>query len=42
MVAARELAGRDGLLFRRHSLTGAVEAISRTGAGVTLNPDLHA
>ncbi len=42
MVAARELAGRDGLLFRRNSLTGAVEAISRTGAGVKLNPDLHA
>jgi 2,3,4,5-tetrahydropyridine-2-carboxylate N-succinyltransferase len=41
VVAARELAGRDGLLFRRNSLTGAVEAISRTGAGVRLNPDLH-
>lgn len=42
VVAARELAGQDGLLFRRHSQTGAVEAISRTGAGVTLNPALHA
>jgi 2,3,4,5-tetrahydropyridine-2-carboxylate N-succinyltransferase len=41
VVAARELAGQDGLLFRRHSQTGAVEAISRTGAGVQLNPDLH-
>lgn len=42
VVSARELAGQDGLLFRRHSQTGAVEAISRTGAGVTLNPALHA
>ncbi len=42
VVAARELAGRDGLLFRRNSLTGAVEALVRQGAGVALNPDLHA
>ncbi|MCV2393469.1 2,3,4,5-tetrahydropyridine-2,6-dicarboxylate N-succinyltransferase [Actinotalea sp. M2MS4P-6] len=42
VVAARELAGRDGLLFRRNSLTGAVEALVRRGAGVALNPDLHA
>ena len=39
-VAARELAGRDGLLFRRNSVTGAVEALQRTG-GFALNPDLH-
>ncbi|MBX9246461.1 2,3,4,5-tetrahydropyridine-2,6-dicarboxylate N-succinyltransferase [Actinotalea ferrariae] len=42
VVAARTLAGRDGLLFRRNSLTGAVEAIVRAGTGVSLNPDLHA
>jgi 2,3,4,5-tetrahydropyridine-2,6-dicarboxylate N-succinyltransferase len=42
VVAARELAGRDGLLFRRNSVSGAVEAHPRTGTGITLNPDLHA
>lgn len=41
VVTARELAGRPGLLFRRNSLTGAVEAIPRAGVGVELNPDLH-
>jgi hypothetical protein len=29
------------LLFRRNSLTGRVEALSRSGAGVILNKDLH-
>ncbi|WNB85011.1 2,3,4,5-tetrahydropyridine-2,6-dicarboxylate N-succinyltransferase [Cellulomonas sp. ATA003] len=42
VVKARELAGRDGLLFRRNSLTGGVEAVVRTGAGVELNAALHA
>ena len=42
VAAARELSGRDGLLFRRNSLTGAVEALRRPGVGVELNPDLHA
>lgn len=42
VVSARELAGQDGLLFRRHSQTGAVQAIRRAGVGITLNPDLHA
>jgi 2,3,4,5-tetrahydropyridine-2-carboxylate N-succinyltransferase len=42
VVAARTLAGRDGLLFRRNSTTGAVEAIPRSGVGIALNPDLHA
>ena len=37
-----ELSGRDGILFRRNSLTGAVEAVERTGVGVTLNEALHA
>ncbi|GAB3602276.1 2,3,4,5-tetrahydropyridine-2,6-dicarboxylate N-succinyltransferase [Microbacterium aureliae] len=41
-VKGAELSGRDGILFRRNSLTGAVEAVSRTGAGVTLNEALHA
>ncbi|MFS0893226.1 2,3,4,5-tetrahydropyridine-2,6-dicarboxylate N-succinyltransferase [Microbacterium sp. 179-I 3D3 NHS] len=37
-----DLSGRDGLLFRRNSLTGAVEAVRRAGVGVTLNDALHA
>lgn len=43
VVSARELSGQSGLLFRRHSQTGAVEAIptdsSRWGG---LNTSLHA
>ncbi len=42
VVAARELAGSDGVLFRRNSVTGAVEASARTGIGVRLNSALHA
>ncbi len=42
VVSARELAGRHGLLFRRNSLTGAVEVLPRDGQGIVLNPDLHA
>lgn len=42
IVAARELAGSDGLLFRRNSVTGAVEASARGGIGVRLNSALHA
>ncbi|MFT4220811.1 MAG: 2,3,4,5-tetrahydropyridine-2,6-dicarboxylate N-succinyltransferase [Microbacterium sp.] len=40
-VKALELSGADGILFRRHSLTGAVEAIRRSGAGIQLNQTLH-
>jgi 2,3,4,5-tetrahydropyridine-2-carboxylate N-succinyltransferase len=41
VVAARDLAGSDGVLFRRNSMTGAVEAVARTGTGVRLNSALH-
>lgn len=41
-VKAGELSGRNGILFRRNSLTGAVEASARAGVGVTLNAALHA
>ena len=41
-VKALRLSGQDGLLFRRNSLTGSVEAISRSGSWGGLNPDLHA
>ena len=42
VVKAAELSGTPGLLFRRNSRTGAVEATSRTGSGITLNAALHA
>ena len=42
VVAARALSGQDNLLFRRNSLSGAVEAIPRQGTGVELNAALHA
>jgi 2,3,4,5-tetrahydropyridine-2-carboxylate N-succinyltransferase len=40
-LKAIDLSGVPNILFRRNSVTGAVEAISRSGAGVILNPDLH-
>lgn len=40
-VKAVELSGVPGLLFRRNSLTGAVEVLARSGDSVKLNPDLH-
>ncbi len=42
VVKARELSGRDGLLFRRNSVTGAVEALLRAGDWGGLNVALHA
>ena len=42
VVAARELSGRSGLLFRRNSMSGAVEALARTGTWGELNAALHA
>jgi 2,3,4,5-tetrahydropyridine-2-carboxylate N-succinyltransferase len=42
VVKARELSGRDGLLFRRNSQSGALEVVARTGAGIALNEALHA
>jgi len=40
-VKAAELSGASGVLFRRNSLTGAVEALPRTGEGIGLNAQLH-
>ena len=42
VVKARELSGADGLLFRRNSQTGAVEAMPRSGSWAGLNAALHA
>ena len=41
-VKARELSGANNLLFRRNSLTGAVEVVGRDGKGIALNEALHA
>ncbi len=41
-TAARELSGASGLLFRRNSLSGAVEVVARTGSWGGLNVALHA
>ncbi len=41
-VKAVELSGLPNLLFRRNSSTGAVEALPRSGSGITLNAALHA
>lgn len=38
---ARELSGLDNVLFRRHSVTGAVEALPRAARTVELNAALH-
>ena len=41
IVKARELSGANGMLFRRNSQTGAVEAMQRTGNWGGLNAALH-
>ncbi|MCT1909173.1 2,3,4,5-tetrahydropyridine-2,6-dicarboxylate N-succinyltransferase [Brachybacterium paraconglomeratum] len=41
VVKARELSGVPNLLFRRNSLTGAVQAVARAGQTVELNAALH-
>jgi 2,3,4,5-tetrahydropyridine-2-carboxylate N-succinyltransferase len=42
VVKARELSGGSGLLFRRNSRTGTVEALPRSGRWAGLNAALHA
>ncbi|WP_167477644.1 2,3,4,5-tetrahydropyridine-2,6-dicarboxylate N-succinyltransferase [Nocardia arthritidis] len=42
VVKAAELSGRDNLLFRRNSQSGAVEVVPRKGTGIELNAALHA
>ena len=41
VVKAAQLSGVDGLLFWRNSVSGALEAVTRTGRGVDLNTALH-
>ncbi|MCU1545943.1 MAG: dapD, partial [Homoserinimonas sp.] len=40
-VKAEALSGVPNLLFRRNSVTGAVEVLPRTGHGIQLNAALH-
>ncbi len=39
---ASDLTGQSNLLFRRNSLSGAVEVVARKGTGIELNAALHA
>jgi len=41
VVKAKELSGANGLLFRRNSVSGALEAVTREGAWGGLNEALH-
>jgi 2,3,4,5-tetrahydropyridine-2-carboxylate N-succinyltransferase len=41
VVKARELSGRDDLMFWRNSVSGAIEAVAREGTWGALNDSLH-
>ena len=41
-VKARDLSGTNNLLFRRNSVSGAVEVVPWKGDGIALNAALHA
>ena len=42
VVKARDLSGADNVLFRRNSVTGAIEAVPWQREGIALNAALHA
>jgi 2,3,4,5-tetrahydropyridine-2-carboxylate N-succinyltransferase len=42
LIKAAELSGASNVLFRRNSVSGALEAVPWRGEGITLNADLHA
>ncbi|KAB2809120.1 2,3,4,5-tetrahydropyridine-2,6-dicarboxylate N-succinyltransferase [Pimelobacter simplex] len=42
VVKARELSGASNVLFRRNSVSGAIEAVPWQGEGIALNAALHA
>ena len=42
VVKAKELSGKNNLLFRRNSQSGAVEVVAKAGTGIELNAALHA
>ncbi len=41
IIKALDISGSNGILFRRNSATGTVEALPRTGTGIELNSALH-
>ncbi|MEP6651617.1 MAG: DapH/DapD/GlmU-related protein, partial [Lapillicoccus sp.] len=41
VIKARELSGESGWLFWHNSVSGAVEAVRRSGGGIALNAALH-
>ena len=41
VVKALELSGADNVLFRRNSVSGAIEAVPWQGQGIELNSALH-
>ena len=41
VLKAAELSGASNVLFRRNSVTGAIEAVPRAGEGIALNAALH-
>ena len=42
VVKAASLSGADNILFRRNSVSGAIEAVPWKGEGIALNAALHA
>jgi 2,3,4,5-tetrahydropyridine-2,6-dicarboxylate N-succinyltransferase len=42
VIKASELSGASNVLFRRNSVTGAIEAVPWHSDGIALNADLHA
>ena len=42
LVKAATLSGASNVLFRRNSVSGAIEAVPWQGQGIVLNADLHA
>ena len=42
VVKARDLSGASNVLFRRNSVSGAIEAVPWKGDGIALNAELHA
>jgi len=42
VVKAAELSGASNVLFRRNSVSGAIEAVPWQGEGIALNAALHA
>ncbi len=42
VIKARDLSGTSNVLFRRNSVTGAIEAVPWQGDGIELNAALHA